>query len=47
MADEQPSETPAQVCAREGHEPAVPVYDYNVDPPQVVARRCPRCGAAG
>lgn len=44
MADDE--ETPAQVCAREGHLPWVPTYDYNVDPPRVVGKQCPRCGAA-
>jgi hypothetical protein len=43
VSDEQ--ETPAQVCAREGHEPSVPIYDYNVSPPRVVGQQCPRCGA--
>lgn len=38
-------ETPAQVCARVGHEDAEPIFDYNVDPPQIIGRKCPRCGA--
>lgn len=45
MADDEPTPTPAEVCAAEGHQPHVAVYDYSFDPPKLVGKQCPRCGA--